>query len=261
MGYYIRCANYNYFFLQATLKPEWREIHNLSRVPGLHDIAFGVMDIVKKSKSSATNRKYDIYFNKFKSWCLQFKLSHLPALPSTVSMYLTSLIQMGVSVAVLNSNFYAVKWYHNIFLFEDPCVNRLAKLVLEGGKRILSKPIKKKEPITADVIVNLYNFYKGRLDLFNSRSLCMLVLAYVGFFRYKEISNIKMNNLSFYDTHVKICIESSKTDIYRQGNTVIIAKTNTDTCPVKCLAHYCKIAELRDGSDEYISVLYNLIKI
>ena len=79
----------------------------------------------KQSKSCATNRKYDIYYNKFKSWCLQFKLSHLLALPSTVSMYLTSLIQTGVSVAVLNSIFYAVKWYHNIFLFEDPCVNRL----------------------------------------------------------------------------------------------------------------------------------------
>ena len=88
-------------------------------------------------------------------------------------MYLTSFIQTGISVAVLNSIFYAVKWYHNMFLFEDPCVNRLVKLVSEGGKRILSKPIKKKEPVTVDVIVKLYNFYKGRLDLFNSRFLCM----------------------------------------------------------------------------------------
>ena len=88
----------------------------------------------------------------------------------------------------------------------------------------MSKPIKKKEPITADVIVKLFKFNKGRFDLFNSRSLCMFVLVYAGFFRYKEISNIKMNNLSFYDTHVKICIESSKTDIYRQGNTVLSQK-------------------------------------
>ncbi len=107
--------------------------------------------------------------------------------------------------------------------------------------------------ICYDATVKLFKFYKGRLDLFNSRSLCMFVLAYAGcFFRYKEISNIKMNNLSFYDTHVKIYIESSKTDIYRQGNTVSVAKTNTDTCPVKLLAHYCKVAELRDDSDEYI---------
>jgi hypothetical protein len=126
---------------------------------------------------------FNINKNKFHSDSLYaFKLSHFPVLPSTVSMYLTSLIQTGVSVAVLNSIFYAVKWYHNMFLFEDPCVNRLVKLVSEGGKRILSKPIKKKEPVTVDVIVKLYNFYKGRLDLFNSRSLCMFVLAYAGFF-------------------------------------------------------------------------------
>jgi hypothetical protein len=45
--------DHNNSFLTA-FKAEWREIHNLSRVPGLHDIAFGSMDIVKKSKSSAT---------------------------------------------------------------------------------------------------------------------------------------------------------------------------------------------------------------
>ena len=128
----------------------------------------------------------------------------------------------------------------------------LVNLVLEGGKIILSKPFKKKEPITADVIVKLFKFYKGRLDLFNSRSLCMFVLVYAGFFRYKKISNIKMNNLSFYDTHVKICIENSKTDIYRQGNTVSIAKKNIDTCPFKLFAHNCKIADVRAESDGHI---------
>ena len=35
------------------------------------------------------------------------------------------------------------------------------------------------------------------------------------------------------------------------GNTVTIAKANTDTCSVKLLAHYCKIADLRANSDEY----------
>ena len=33
---------------------------------------------------------------------------------------------------------------------------------------------------------------------------------------------------------------------------LLLQKTNTDTCPVKLLAHYCKIAELRANSDEYI---------
>lgn len=61
-----------------------------------------------------------------------------------------------------------------------------------------------------------------------------------------------MNNVSFYDTQVKIVTESSKTDIYRQCYTVIISKPNTDTCSVRLLTHYCKIADLRVNSDEYI---------
>jgi hypothetical protein len=41
-----------------------------------------------------------------------------------------------------------------------------------------------------------------------------------------------MTNLTFYDTHIEILVETSKADIYRQGNTVVIARTNTETCPV-----------------------------
>jgi hypothetical protein len=77
---------------------EWKEIHYLSRIPGLHDIALSVMVTVKKRKSDATNKKYDSYFSKFKSWCKQFNLEFLPATASTVNICLTILIQSGCSV-------------------------------------------------------------------------------------------------------------------------------------------------------------------
>ena len=89
------------------MSSEWKEIYELSSTLGLHDVAFAVMDTVKRSKSLATNKKYDAYLIKFKSWCRQFNLSSLPAKASTVSMYLTSLIQSDCSVAVLTSNFYS----------------------------------------------------------------------------------------------------------------------------------------------------------
>lgn len=218
------------------------------------------MDTVKKSKSDATNKKYDSCFSKFKSWCRQFNLEYLPAKASTVTIYLTSLIQSGCSVSVLNSNFYAVKWYHDMHLFNDRCSNKLVNIVLEGGKRILSKPIKKKEPITADIIHKLFNFYKNNLafiqqsfTLYVFTSLCMIL------FRYKELSNIRMTNIAFYDTHIEILVETSKTDIYRQGNKVVIARTNTETCPVLFLRRYCTLAGLNLDSNEYIfrSLQYN----
>ena len=132
-------------------------------------------------------------------------------------------------------------------------------MVLEGGKRILSKAINKKEPITAEIVLQLYNHFKDNFDLFNCRSMCMFLLAYAGFFRFKELTQIKMKNINLYDTHVEILVESSKTDVYREGNKVVIAKTNTVTCPVKFLLRYCSLAELPFHSEEYLfrSIQFN----
>jgi hypothetical protein len=87
----------------------------------------------------------------------------------------------------------------------------------------------------------------------------MFLLAYAGLFRYKELSNIRMTNIAFYDTHIEILVETSKTDIHRQGNTVVIARTNTETCPVLFLRRYCTLAGLNLDSNEYIfrSLQYN----
>jgi hypothetical protein len=43
--------------------------------------------------------------------------------------------------------------------------------------------------------------------------------------RYSELSNIKMKNIIFHDSHVELTLDQSKTGIYRRGNTVVIAKT------------------------------------
>jgi hypothetical protein len=77
------------------------------------------------------------YFTKFKSWCRQFNLEYLPAKASTVTIYLTSLIQSGCSVSVLNSNFYAVKWYHDMHLFNDVVVIRVITINTRSRKLLL----------------------------------------------------------------------------------------------------------------------------
>jgi hypothetical protein len=62
-----------------------------------------------------------------------------------------------------------------------------------------------------------------------------------------------MNNLEFQDTHVKITIEKSKTDMHRRrGSSVIIAKTDNDLCPLFWLKRYIELTDLKYNSDEYI---------
>ena len=58
--------------------------------------------------------------------------------------------------------------------------------------------------------------------------------------------------MKFYHTHLEITLEKSKTDIYRQGNVVIIAKTGTDLCPVTILKRYLQKADISLCSEDFI---------
>ena len=61
-----------------------------------------------------------------------------------------------------------------------------------------------------------------------------------------------MNNIEFHDTYIKLFISKSKTDIYRRGSSIIIAKTSNDLCPVFWLKLYIDSAGLSLNSDSYL---------
>ena len=66
----------------------------------------------------------------------------------------------------------------------------------------------------------------------------MCLLCYAGFLRFAELANLRRHHVFIYDNHVKLFLESSKTDVYREGRDVLISKTNTPTCPVNMLLRY-----------------------
>ena len=70
----------------------------------------------------------------------------------------------------------------------------------------------------------------------------MLLLGYAGFLRYSEIANLKMENIKFFPSYIVVNIVSGKTDVYRRGNNVVIAKTNGKACPVSWLLRYISLA-------------------
>jgi hypothetical protein len=65
------------------------------------------------------------YFKKFERWCKSCSLQDLPATSATVSIYIGGLIQQGISVVILDSNLYAIKWYHDFYFENNPCDNSL----------------------------------------------------------------------------------------------------------------------------------------
>lgn len=66
----------------------------------------------------------------------------------------------------------------------------------------------------------------------------MFVLSCSGFLRYNELSQIKLEHISFTHNSVNIFIPSSKTDVYQDGRNVLISASDSDACPIKILKMY-----------------------
>lgn len=59
-------------------------------------------------------------------------------------------------------------------------------------------------------------------------------------------------DVSFYDVCMKINIVKSKTDVYKEGHELCIARTLGDTCPVHTLEEYILLLGVEVNSSDYL---------
>ena len=74
------------------------------------------------------------------------------------------------------------------------------------------------------------------------------MIGFSGFLRSCELLKIKISDIVFHSSYLTIFMESSKTDKYRDGSWVMIAKTGTELCPVDNTLKFIKWANL-NGDD------------
>ena len=75
------------------------------------------------------------------------------------------------------------------------------------------------------------------------RTAAICVTAYAGFLRFNELAYLRCCDAKFCDNeYVELFIAKSETDIYRNGNVVILAKTDHITCPFTLLNRYVQAA-------------------
>ena len=104
-------------------------------------------------KSGNTVRKYYYGFLRWKKWEKLQGISDvdvLSAKPIHVALYLTCLVQQISSSGPTNQAFYSIRWAHSIVSVISPTESFLVKNVLEGAKRRLAVPTKKKKTISTE---------------------------------------------------------------------------------------------------------------
>jgi len=116
----------------------------------------------------------------------------------------------------------------------------LVKATLQGLQRMLAKPVCKKTPVTVEMLEQMVADAKQSGSLADMRLTTACLVAFAGFLRFSELIEIQTGDISLRHDAMVIKLLHSKTDQFRRGDEVIIARSGKETCPVTYLENYLR---------------------
>lgn len=85
-----------------------------------------------------------------------------------------------------------------------------------------NNPVVKKDPVSSQMLVDLFTIYRNSSDLLVVRDFVMILIGFSRFLPFDELSNLKCSDIKNVDDYIKIVIPHSKTDQYIHGNGLLI---------------------------------------
>ena len=238
-----------YLFSDVFRSGIWREIDE--GVPELQRLLTDMPGVLASARESSTVRGYNKHFDNWTAWCTRLGLKHLPGSSVHIALYLLHVLQTSASWRVVSAAFYGIRWVHYLTGASKPFRSTVPRLVVDAARRLLPTRVLRKRPITCKMIRRM-RFVHIDNTLPNLRLLAITVLSYSGFLRFAELVALKRSDIRFKHTHLCVTIRKSKTDVYRDGHTLVIARTGSDICPYGLLKRYLKVAKIDSHSHAYI---------
>ena len=115
----------------------------------------------------------------------------------------------------LESAVHSITWFHHLGGEPSPSDHPLVKGTLAGAQRFLARQTIKKEPITV-----------SQLE------------------RFDELAKLVRSDVKIEDDFLKLFIQSSKTDQYRDGAWTVVASSRKAAYPVATMNRYLDRAGL-----------------
>ena len=238
----------------------WNSLSTSLSDPALRTLATNDLPaLLMSSKASSTTTKYQSSWGKWKDWAsTKSSVAVFPVDPFHFSLYIADLVKTGCK-SVADSAAAAVKWVHSLAGLPSPTDNSMVKIALQAFKRKTASPPVRKEPITSETLLKLYESHgHPQANLADLRILFVCFISYAGFLRYDDISSVTRKDCKIYGDRMTIYISKSKSDQFRDGAEVVIARSFKPTCPVVVAERYFEAMGDPEGSS--LPVLRRLVK-
>jgi integrase len=208
---------------------------------------------MKQSKADATNRAYASDWRHFVQWCTENGLPSLPATPSTVALYITSLAkpregEKPRKAATITRRLTSINVAHQKAKLDSPATmnHNLVADTLHGIRRNLTTAQTRKKPLTRNCLIKLLDVLEGPVTA--ARDKALLLVGFAGGLRRSELAALELKNLQWHRQGVTLHIVRSKTDQEGEGREVELPLGAHDlTCPVMALENWIRISGIKDG--------------
>lgn len=203
-------------------------------------------DFVRSSLSDNTLRAYSSCLQLWADWCLLENSKAMPASPVFVANYVAHLAGSGLSVATIRQRIAAIGWAHRINGKPDPTSAPHVRATLKGVvNRLGVSPENQKHPLTAAMLgIILHHLPSGTLASLRDRAV--LLLGFAGAFRRSELAALTIEDLTFTENGLDVCVRRSKTDQEGKGCIVAIPKGRR-LKPVAAIKRWIEAAEIEEG--------------
>jgi hypothetical protein len=151
-----------------------------------------------------------------------------------VALYFTRLLEKASSPSPILSCSTAIFLHHSIAGLPSPTSHPLVAMSREIAKRTRVAGQNVKKPLLGSHVRRLFELwlYSPSSNLHSVMKLAAVCLCYSGFFRFSDLMIIQWQKIRFLPSHMEFLLEKGKTDQYRAGRWVLIARVGGLYCPV-----------------------------
>ena len=218
------------------------------------DLKKSIIVSIWESRKPSTIEKYCLSLRKFFRYCQSNSIDLVLPLPSLqIAQYLETLKKSSTKSSIVNA-LTSLKWLYyfipGLNSVNNPLNDTMLSKIVESSNRNNAKMKIRKKPLSSEIIQGILKQLPKEPTLVQLRNCLIPVLAYALLLRHDETSHLNCSHLTVLDEGIKFFIPSSKTDTYREGKFVFLAKENRSLYDL--LLRYFSVSNISIGQNHFL---------
>lgn len=184
----------------------------------------GARDTMAASKASSTQKAYASDWERFCDFCDARNVEALPAHPDIVALFAHVEAEAGIAPVTIGRRVAAINHHHKDAGLASPTARDAAGVIAQmmaGVRRKYARKKEQKAPAEAEILKAMLATIEGD-GLRAVRDRAILALGMAGAFRRSELADMRLSELKFVASGLRITIPRSKRDQEAQGQVVAI---------------------------------------